>query len=376
MESFQKSTWVPELTKEIPGSWIEALDVLSEKKDQIRTTIELPEKIPFAAKLIVEVAPEIGATVWLEPEYGFVGEITFANWKRHLFRNTNFNVNPLGSVEIVRDKWYCSIFLKRYWYQIAEGKTFFRDDLNEHINVKRWIKEGWGYAQSIWLPVIVKPNNLSQGSWVQRVDSEEEYYIAVNAIFEKTNVMIIERLHQGQDYRVVVFNDDIISAYTRIPLQVVGNGILTIRQLLDNKQETFIADWRDTIIDFDDPRITRKLSKQWFAFDSVLSQWQEVYLLDNANLSTGGESIDVTKKIHPDFVHLAKRITRDMWLRLCGVDFMTRDITKPLSENDDYIVIELNWAPGLDNYMSSGNQQRENVKLMYKKILITLSQID
>lgn len=65
-----------------------------------------------------------------------------------------------------------------------------------------------------------------------------------------------------------------------------------------------------------------------------------------------------------------------MWLRLCGVDFMTRDITKPLSENDDYIVIELNWAPGLDNYMSAWNQQRENVKAMYKEILITLSQID
>ncbi len=83
--------------------------------------------------------------------------------------------------------------------------------------------------------------------------------------------MIIERLHQGQDYRVVVFNDDIISAYTRIPLQVVGNGILTIRQLLTLKQEKFIQDGRDTIIDFEDPRITRKLEKQGLTFDSVLS---------------------------------------------------------------------------------------------------------
>jgi len=352
-------------------SWI-----LWNKSNQVKNTMNLPDKTPFAARLMAEVAPEIGASVWLEPEYGFVGEITFANWKRHLFRNTNFNVNPLGSVEIVRDKGYCSTFLRRYWYQVAEGKTFFRDDLNDHIAVKRWMKEGWEYAKSLWLPVIVKPNNLSQGSWVQRVDSEEEYYIASNAIFDKTNVMIIERLHQGQDYRVVVFNDDIISAYTRIPLQVVGNGILTIRQLLTLKQEKFIQDGRDTIIDFEDPRITRKLEKQGLTFDSVLSDWQEVYLLDNANLSTGGESVDVTESIHPDFAMLAKKITKDMWLRLCGVDFMTRDITKPLSENTDYIVIELNWAPGLDNYMSSWNQQRDNVKAMYKKILITLSQID
>lgn len=67
-------------------------------------SMDLPNKIPFASRLIAEVAPEIGASVWLEPEYGFVGEISFSNGKKHLFRNTNFNVNPLGSVEIARDK--------------------------------------------------------------------------------------------------------------------------------------------------------------------------------------------------------------------------------------------------------------------------------
>ncbi len=41
--------------------------------------MNLPDKTPFAARLMAEVAPEIGASVWLEPEYGFVGEITFAN---------------------------------------------------------------------------------------------------------------------------------------------------------------------------------------------------------------------------------------------------------------------------------------------------------
>ncbi|MBP9780167.1 cyanophycin synthetase [Candidatus Gracilibacteria bacterium] len=325
---------------------------------------------------MAEVAPDIGATVWLEPEYGFVGEITFSNGKKHLFRNTNFNVNPLGSVEIVRDKGYCSTFLKRYGYQVAEGKTFFREDLNEHISIKRGINEGWEYIKSLGLPVIVKPNNLSQGSGVQRVDSENEYHIAANAIFEKTNVMIIERLHIGQDYRVVVFNNEIISAYTRIPLTIRGNGIMTIWQLLQLKQQKFIEEGRDTIIDFEDPRIQRKLIKQGLTFDSVLDDNQDIFLLDNANLSTGGESIDVTEDIHPDFASLAKRITKDMGLRLCGVDFMTGDITKPLIENLDYIVIELNGAPGLDNYMSSGEKQLENVKTMYRKILLVLSEMN
>ena len=84
----------------------------------------------------------------------------------------------------------------------------------------------------------------------------------------------------------------------------------------------------------------------------------------------------MTKTIHPDFAKLAADITADMGLRLCGVDFMTKDLTKSLAENKDYIVIEINGAPGLDNYMSTGEEQLQNVKNMYKKILIALSKTD
>ncbi len=45
--------------------------------------------------LIKEVCKELGITAWIEPEYGYVGYIEYPNGKRDLFRNTNFNVNPL-----------------------------------------------------------------------------------------------------------------------------------------------------------------------------------------------------------------------------------------------------------------------------------------
>ena len=328
---------------------------------------------PFASRIIAEIAPEIDATVWLEPEYGFVGEISFSNGKKHLFRNTNFNVNPLGAVEIARDKGYSSIFLKRKWYQVAEGQTFFSDTLNEHIDIKRDIDDGWSYAQKLWLPVIVKPNNLSQGALVHKVDSPEEYRRVAEEIFERTNVMIIERFHSGSDYRVVVFDGEVISAYMRIPLNIMGDGKSTIHELLHEKQVQFTASLRDTIIEKSDSRILTKLEKQGHDFDSIIPQGKRIFLLDNANLSTGGDSVDVTKTIHPEFARLAARITADMGLRLCGVDFMTQDLTRPLSENQDYIVLEINGAPGLDNYMSTGAEQLQNVKNMYKKILIALS---
>jgi D-alanine-D-alanine ligase-like ATP-grasp enzyme len=331
--------------------------------------------IPYASKLIAEIAPEIGATVWLEPDYWFVGEIRFSNGKKHLFRNTNFNVNPLWSIEIVKDKWYCSQFLRRYGYQVAESKTFFRDDLNRHLSIQRNIEDGWKYAKSLWLPVILKPNNLSKGAWVQRVDSEKEYFIAARAIQELSRVMLIEKMHAGQDYRVVVFQDEVISAYTRIPLEIIGDGVLSIEELLQRKQVYFIQTGRDTRINTSDPRIQRKLEKQGLWIQSIPSKWRTISLLDNANLSCWGESIDVSNVIHPDFVELAVKITKDMGLKLCWVDFMTKDISKPLSENSDYIIIELNGAPWLDNYLCSWAEQETIVRSLYKKILLELEKM-
>ena len=103
---------------------------------------------------------------------------------------------------------------------------------------------------------------------------------------------------------------------------------------------------------------------------SILDKGQAVFLLDNANLSTGGDAIDVTDKIHRDFQSLAVRITKDMGLRMCGVDLITSgDISKPLKE---YVVIEINSAPGLDNYASIGNKQKERVDELYLRVLKAL----
>jgi len=225
--------------------------------------MNLPTKTPFASRLIAEVAPEIGASVWLEPEYGFVGEISFPNGKTHLFRNTNFNVNPLWAVEIARDKGYAAIFLKRKGYQVAKWLTFFSDTMNAYLDIKRDIHDGWIYAENLGLPVIVKPNNLSQWVLVNKIDSKEEYYRVAREIFDRTSVMIVERFHTGSDYRVVIFDGEVISAYTRIPLNIVGNGKSTVDELLNQKQAEFIEAWRDTIIEKNDSRMTTKLEKQW-----------------------------------------------------------------------------------------------------------------
>lgn len=326
-------------------------------------------KTPFVTEILKKIAPLIGAELLIEPEYGFVGQVRFQNGKKMLFRGGNFNVNRLGSVEIARDKGYAGFFLQTFGYKTPEGQTFFSEKLCRNLVLKRDIDDGFAYAQQLGFPVILKPNNRSQGMLVTKVYNKRDYYQVARQIFKKSSVLIVQRFYGGRDYRVVVLDDEIISAYERIPLLVVGDGQSSIKELLEQKQQLFIETGRDTVIDVDDFRIKSKLRRQKSSFETVPQKGETVYLLDNANLSTGGDALDVTKTIHPDFYDLAVRITKDMGLRLCGVDIITNDISLPLK---DYVVIEINGAPGLDNYATMGQDQVRVVEGLYLKVLKAL----
>ena len=74
--------------------------------------------------------------------------------------------------------------------------------------------------------------------------------------------------------------------------------------------------------------------------------------------------------MHADFKKLAVKLTKDMGLRLCGVDIMIDgNITE--SANKHWI-LEINAAPGLDHYVTTGKAQRKIVEDMYLKVLKAL----
>ncbi|MBD2449620.1 cyanophycin synthetase [Nostoc sp. FACHB-152] len=325
--------------------------------------------MPLVTSIIQKIAAQIGAVVIVDPEYEFVGHITFKNGNKACFSSTKLNINGFGSAEIAKDKAYSNFFLKQFGYKTTEGKTFFSKKLCEKIGSKRNIDAGFEYAKELGFPVIVKPINLSQGRFVVKAYNKTEYYQVAKKILRITPGLIVERFYVGNDYRIVVIDDEVMAVYQRVPLYVVGNGKSTILELLQQKEEYFLANGRKKSIDFNDFRIKQKLRRQKLKFDSILPENQVAYLLDNANLSSGGDGLDFTENIHPDFQKLAINITKDMGLRLAGLDIITDDITMPMN---NYVIIEVNGSPGLTHYASIGDVQAERVEKLYFKILKAL----
>ena len=110
---------------------------------------------------------------------------------------------------------------------------------------------------------------------------------------------------------------------------------------------------------------------QKLALRSVPERGKRIYLLDNANLSSGGDAVDVTKPIHLEFKKMAIKLTRDMGLRLSGVDLMVAGDIRNAPKK--YWVLEINAAPGLDHYVKTGLAQQKIVENLYLKVLKSLA---
>lgn len=151
---------------------------------------------------------------------------------------------------------------------------------------------------------------------------------------------------------------------------MIGDGHSTIYDLIAKKQQEFVSAGRDTRINPNDKRIPLKLKRIALSLSSVPVSEQMIELLDNANLSDGGEALDVTDILSDSYKKMATQLTADMGLKFSGVDIITPDaINQPIQ---NYTVVEINAAPGVDYYTRTGYKQQCVVESLYEKILLAL----
>ncbi len=317
--------------------------------------------------ILKKLAPKVGAKIIVEPKWGLVGQISFSNGVKRYFRYSSLDLNPLGASAISKDKDYANFFMSKMGYPIISGKAFCSPIWAKTIGQKQKDQEAYQYAKEIGFPLIAKPNSGSQGNGVFLANNKIELKRALKYIFDRDNIALIQKFISGNDYRIVVLDNKIISAYQRIPFCIIGNSKDTIDKLIKNKLKNLASLNRPVNVKVDDLRVIQNLKRQKLNLKSVLKKDKKIYLLNNANLSSGGEAIEVTKKIHPDFKKLAIKLTKDMGLRLCGVDLIVQgEISLPAKK---YQVIEINAAPGLDHYIKLGRAQEKIVERMYLEVL-------
>lgn len=329
---------------------------------------------PSLANMLQKLAPKIGATVHLHPEWPMVGKIIFRNGRTSYFRQNVFDLNPLGATSICKDKDFATYFLQQQGYPvIPNSRAFYSQQYQDTYRIDdRGIDQACSYATSIGFPVVVKPNDGSQGVGVSVANDVQELRLDLESIFAHYPIAIVQSMVAGNDYRVVVLDGEIMTAYHRIPLNIIGDGRSTVEELFDHKLQQLQHTGRKPNVSLSSRRVVEKLAHQGFEASSVIANGKQVFLLDNANLSAGGDAVDVAHQVHPEFAQICRQITKDMGLRYCGVDLMIKgDISQ---SPQDWWVIEVNGAPGLSHFARVGPDQMQKVEEIYMRVLTRLEQ--
>ncbi len=214
--------------------------------------------------------------------------------------------------------------------------------------------EAWAAALQIGLPVVLKPQDGNQGKGVTvNIVDRDHLDIAFRAAAEYGTVMV-EKFLPGNDYRLLVVGNKLVAASRREPPQVLGDGLHTVRELVDIvNQDPRRGEGHATSltkIRFDDIAVAR-LHAQDLTPESIPARGRRVILRNNANLSTGGTATDVTGDVHPDVAARAVAAAQMVGLHICGVDIVCESVLRPL-EAQNGGVVEVNAAPGLRMHLS------------------------
>ena len=226
------------------------------------------------------------------------------------------------------------------------------------------LDDAWTAMQEIAGPVVVKPRDGNQGKGVTvNVTTREQLNAAYATAAEFRDDVMIESYLPGSDYRLLVVGSKVVAAARRDPPSVIGDGVRTVRQLVDMvntdpRRSTGHATSL-TKIRLDDIALGR-LALQDLTADSVPPKGKRVILRNNANLSTGGSATDVTDDVHPEVAARAIAAAQMVGLDICGVDVVCDSVLKPLEEQSGGIV-ECNAAPGLRMHLSPSFGKGRNV---------------
>lgn len=199
-------------------------------------------------------------------------------------------------------------------------------------------------------PIVIKPKSTNFGTGISifpQGANKEDLTSAFEIAFKYDNTVLVEEFISGKEYRFLVIGDKVVGILHRVPANVVGDGEKSIRQLVEIKNQSPLRGkgYKTPLEKINlDENAALFLKHRGLDFDYIPKKYETVYLRENSNISTGGDSVDYTDDIHEKFKDIAVKSSKAIGANICGVDMMIDDYT---NENSQYAIIELNFNPAI-----------------------------
>ncbi|MFD2118030.1 bifunctional glutamate--cysteine ligase GshA/glutathione synthetase GshB [Paenibacillus yanchengensis] len=219
--------------------------------------------------------------------------------------------------------------------------------------------------------IVIKPKLTNFGLGITILNynySEAELNRAFEIAFEHDDTVLLEPFMTGKEYRFLVMGDEVVGILHRVPANVVGDGKLTITQLVQEKNKDplrgqgYVTPLEQ--IKLGEAEVT-VLASQQKSIDYIPNAGEIIYLRENSNISTGGDSIDYTDDIPDSYKQIAIRAAHAVDATFCGVDMMIDDIGV-VANDHNYSIIEINFNPAIHIhcYPYQGKNRKANEKIL------------
>ena len=201
---------------------------------------------------------------------------------------------------------------------------------------------------------VVKPKSTNYGlgiSIFKEGASFEDYQQALRIAFKEDTDLLVEEFISGTEYRFFVLDGQTKAIMLRVPANVVGDGKSTITELVAEKNKDSLrgTHHRSPLELIQLGEIEQlMLKEQGLTVASVPKQDEVVYLRENSNVSTGGDSIDVTDEMDETYKRIAEEAVCAIGAKVCGIDLIIPDKNLPSQKSDKtYGIIEANFNPAM-----------------------------
>ena len=265
-------------------------------------------------------------------------------YNNHLEYIKNGNMTSLDtyiSPLIMENKVVTKKILAKNGYSVPESK--------EYQNSEEAVKDFSLFEKKAF---VIKPKSTNYGlgiSIFREGASKENFTKAVEIAFEEDSTILVEDFVEGTEYRFFVIGKETKAVLLRVPANVTGDGVHTINELVEAKNNDPLRgrNHRSPLEKIELGKIEMMtLEEQGYTLEDIPAEGVTVYLRDNSNVSTGGDSIDYTDKVDESYKILAGEMAQALGATISGMDMMIKDYRIPSTkENPGYGVIEANFNP-------------------------------
>lgn len=319
------------------------------------------EDLELSTQILIKEAVKRGIQVNLVDRSDHFISLSKNGVTEYVKQATKTSKDSYISMLMMENKTVTKKVLQQHQIMVPEGTELTRDQSANKIALY--------YEHQA---IVVKPKSTNFGIGISIFPegaSKEDIMHALEIGFEHDHTVLIERFAKGKEYRFLVIGNEVAGILHRVPANVEGDGIHTIQELVAIKNRDplrgkgYKTPLEKIVLD---PSSALFLKQQGFDFEATPQKGQVVYLRENSNISTGGDSIDYTDKIPERFKQIAVQAAQAVEAKFCGVDMMLEDYT---SEESSYAIIELNFNPAIHIHSFPYKGQERNIAQKVLKVL-------